>query len=164
MTHHTEPCPGCRAQFMPAEGPTHPYMLSSPACWRAYGDVLAREYENPDLFAAAHRFTVDAFALQHPGDLSDKRALQSVWVHYCSLHLVFEKGVTTAQATQALQRLAGSAFAPISETPASYDITTVDLANATLETHAERAVAWARSAYEAWSQLKDGAVRLTASL
>ena len=77
----SEKCFACGGSFEPVEGPTHKYMLSSSGCWKAYGELLAREYENPMLFGAVHRLTVDAYALQHPGDPSDRRARQSVWVH-----------------------------------------------------------------------------------
>jgi hypothetical protein len=63
-------------------------MLGSPGCWAAYGRVLEREYSDPVLFGAAHRLTVDAYALQHPGDPRERRAVQSFWLHGASLWLV----------------------------------------------------------------------------
>ncbi len=43
-------CPGCGA-LLPAEaGPTHPYIRAWPACWARYGEVLAREFGDPDYF------------------------------------------------------------------------------------------------------------------
>ena len=80
-----QPCFSCGGCFERHEGPTHKYMLSSPGCWKAYGELLAREYGNPLLFGAVHRLTVDAYALQHPGNPSDRRATQSVWIHYVAL-------------------------------------------------------------------------------
>jgi hypothetical protein len=65
------------------EGPVHRYLESSPGCWRLYGEVLAREYS--DLaFWAAHRLTVDSYAVQHPGR-SSPQTIQSVCVHLLSL-------------------------------------------------------------------------------
>lgn len=47
---NTTECTGCKARFRDMEGPTHPYMESSPGCWAAFGDVLAREYSDPVYF------------------------------------------------------------------------------------------------------------------
>jgi len=49
-----------------ADGPAHAYMLSSPGCWAAYGELLAREYSD-SAYRRLHRLSVDAYALQHPG-------------------------------------------------------------------------------------------------
>jgi hypothetical protein len=59
-------CVGCGAIFEDREGPTHRYTESSPACWAAYGEVVAREYSDSS-YAALHGLTVDAYAVQHPG-------------------------------------------------------------------------------------------------
>jgi len=40
-------CCGCGVVLPDAGGPTHPYMLSSPACWAAYGEVSSRAYLDP---------------------------------------------------------------------------------------------------------------------
>jgi hypothetical protein len=60
-------------------------MTSSPACWAAFNQVIGREFSNPDLMSI-HRLSVDAWAVQHPGDGS-RRAQHSgglpqagVWV------------------------------------------------------------------------------------
>ena len=82
-----ERCFACGGGFAPADGGAHPYMRSSPGCWAAYGALLAREHQDQALFGAAHRLTVDADALQRPGDTADLGARQSVWVHYAALHL-----------------------------------------------------------------------------
>ena len=82
-------CDGCGLTLPRIEGPTHAYMLSSPACWKIYGEILAREYSNGDYWQV-HRLTVDTYALQHPGK-QDSRAIQSVNVHLASLYLIFKK-------------------------------------------------------------------------
>lgn len=41
-------CPGCGLMTAVQDGPTHPYVVSSPGCWAIYGEVLAREYQNPE--------------------------------------------------------------------------------------------------------------------
>lgn len=136
------------------DGPTHSYMLSTPGCWKAYGEVLAREYADPDLFAAAHRFSVDAYALQHPGDLDDRRARQSVWVHFLALHLVFEHTVEPKAISGMLGKFVDIKFPRPRPTPVDFPITHADLRTARQDDHATMARRWARSAYEAWAQLK----------
>ena len=60
-------CPGC-GLALPArpDAPKHPYVGASAECWAVYGEVLAREYEDPAYFRV-HQLTVDAYAVQHPG-------------------------------------------------------------------------------------------------
>jgi hypothetical protein len=65
-------------------------MESSPGCWQAYGEVLAREYGDR-AFWPAHRLTSDTYAVQHPGKPSPV-TIQSVGIHLMSLHLVLERG------------------------------------------------------------------------
>lgn len=55
-------CMGCGGVFAEIQGPTHRYLESSPGCWAAYGEVLAREYSDPAYFQV-HRLTVDAYAV-----------------------------------------------------------------------------------------------------
>lgn len=77
-------CPGCGASFPEADGPVHAYMRSSPACWAAFGALLAHEYSDPTRMAT-HRLSVDTYAVQHPGDPADRRAVQSVGLHLARL-------------------------------------------------------------------------------
>ena len=69
-------CLSCGGVFPDIDGPVHRYMKSSPGCWAVYGEVLAREYEDPYFFEV-HRLTVDAYAVQHPGS-TDRQSIQSV--------------------------------------------------------------------------------------
>ena len=73
-------CPGCGLTGGPAQGPTHPYMLSSPKCWILYGELLA---------TGPGQLAVDAYAIQHPG-IPERRAIQSVGAHLVSLCAFFE--------------------------------------------------------------------------
>ena len=82
----TEPCIGCGAIVPRTDGPTHRYLGASPGCWAVYGEVLAREYQEPT-YAVVHRMTVDAYAVQHPGT-SSPQTIQSVVVHLISLCLM----------------------------------------------------------------------------
>ncbi|MDQ3690420.1 MAG: nucleotidyltransferase family protein, partial [Chloroflexota bacterium] len=56
-----EPCQGCGALFEPVrQDATHAYIGASPACWAAFGELLAREFGDPD-FGWIHRHTVDTY-------------------------------------------------------------------------------------------------------
>ena len=152
----TVPCIGCRAEVPAISGAVHRYMESSPGCWAIYGEVLAREYTNV-AFAAAHRLTVDSYAVQHPGQPSPQ-SIQSVGLHLISLSLVLDHGATMQQATEALQR--GSLFKDIFvwlEPPDDLGrITVVDVHAAdSPEAHIECVWDWARAARAAWSQQSD---------
>ncbi|MBN8807519.1 MAG: hypothetical protein J0I47_04675 [Sphingomonas sp.] len=127
-------------------------MLSSPGCWAAYGALLEREYSDPELFAASHRLTVDAYAVQHPGLATDRRAVQSVTIHFASLHAILELGWSHADARAHLQRLAGRDYASL---PAAlrFDLTLADLDGLPVGQHRERVEQWAISAYRAWRPL-----------
>ena len=159
-----EKCHGCGGQFERIDGPIHNYMLSSAGCWKRYGEVLAREYEDPALFATAHRLTVDAFALQHPGLADDKRAYQSVRLHYVSLFLIFEVGWTQRNATKALQTLAGRVFEPLPDPPNSFEITVADVWQANVEDHVAMVRQWAECAYTSWSLLDPFAEEMVTQL
>jgi hypothetical protein len=85
----TEACVGCSVHFPPFNGPVHPYMISSPGCWKAYGEILQRFYESSLASSDVHRICVDAYAIQHPG-IPSPRAIQSVTGHLINLCLIFE--------------------------------------------------------------------------
>lgn len=76
-----EVCEGC-GYVADATGPTHTYMLSSPACWARYGELLAT--------GGAGQLGVDAYAVQHPG-VPERRAVQSVGAHLVSLCAALER-------------------------------------------------------------------------
>lgn len=148
-----EPCPGCGAAFDPTDGPTHAYLPASAACWAAYGDVLAREYTDPALFQQSHRLTVDAYALQHVGDMADRRLVQSVWIHLASLHAVFDLGFPHDRATRMLGRLAGQDFGKPALPTNLGALTVKHVLAGPLGEHHERVEAWARTAYASWAHL-----------
>jgi hypothetical protein len=102
----SEACFACAGVFAAEPGgANHAYMASSPACWAAYGLVLEKEYADPALFGRCHRLTVDAFAVQYPGDPAERHARQSFWVHGAALWMVLELGRPQGEAAAALERL-----------------------------------------------------------
>lgn len=157
----TERCFSCGGFYTPIDGPTHAYMASSPGCWAAYGEWLAREYQDPALFQTAHRFTVDAYALQHPGDAADRRAVQSVWLHAASLFVIFERGWSPAAATDLLKRLAGRDFPPPDAPARAFAMTVADGLARPVSEHAGFARNWAQESLSAWSALHSDLAALT---
>jgi hypothetical protein len=126
-------------------------MESSPGCWAAYGQILAREYSDVT-FAANHRLTVDAYAVQHPGKPSPQ-SIQSVCLHLVSLHLVLERAVDHSTATGILQRLAGKKdmFTWLDPPDSLGDLTVNNvLAAASAIEHREAVLDWANSVWRAW--------------
>src|SRR5262245_6864228 len=147
-----EPCPSCGGLFRPHEGPVHPYMDSSPACWAAYGEVLAREYSNPELLAV-HRLSVDAYAVQHPGGNS-RQAIQSVGVHLVRLCLLLERDLSHTLANAAMLKAARfkSEYFWLERPPSLGRITVADVHAASGHVaHGSAATEWARSVWSAWS-------------
>jgi hypothetical protein len=146
------PCVGCGASFPELEGPVHRYMESSPGCWAAYGEVLAREYGSPACFAV-HRLTVDSYAVQHPGRPS-AQSIQSVAVHLIRLCLTLERGLAPSRALAAIQAAVKAKGRYVWLTPpaARGQITVADVRKAgSVAQHTELVQAWARSAWQAWS-------------
>jgi len=148
-------CQGCGTSLPANHNDTtiHPYMLSSPACWKYYGEVLACEYTEPS-YAIVHRLTVDAYAAQHPGNNTDRRAIQSVNVHLASLYLIFEKNISHAAATDAIRKLIlhhKGAFIPLSIPATLGDLTIKSIAQAkNAEEHQMLVKEWAYSTWQAW--------------
>jgi hypothetical protein len=97
-----ERCPGCGLELDAVDGPTHPYIGASPSCWGKYGLLLARDYGEYGM-PEEHKFVVDAYAVQHPGE-NEPRARQSVGVHLLRLCLMLERDISSAYATRLMTR------------------------------------------------------------
>ncbi|MHA7820590.1 MAG: DUF5946 family protein [Erythrobacter sp.] len=100
-----ETCPGCGFEAPVEDGPIHAYMTSSPACWRHFNAIMAREYSDAMLMPT-HYLSVDAFAAQHPGGRTERRARQSVWIHLAGLHAILRDGHQPSYRYDLLRRLA----------------------------------------------------------
>ena len=146
-----EHCPGCGGLFPPSEGPVHPYMSSSPACWAAYGGILAAEYGDPALLHV-HRLSVDCYAVQHPGDGS-RQAIQSVGLHLARLMLQLELGLSPERANDAMLQLAAHKHEMSAlPRPQRFAMTVADVAPfACGPRHCDAVEEWARSALDDWS-------------
>ena len=83
-------CFSCGAKSLNLEGSCHEYMLASPGCYEMFNEVLNREYSD-FRYSKAHHHTVDSYAVQHPGEKSNQKAVNSVGIHLISLYCLFEK-------------------------------------------------------------------------
>lgn len=146
-------CFGCGGVFANVVGPTHRYMESTPGCWAAYGEVLARQYADAS-YAVAGQMTVDAYAVQHPGRESPQ-SIQSVALHLMSLCLQFEHERTPAEATQAVARVANDKlrFRWLLPPAERGELNVGDAYRArNAEEHVRIVRDWASSAWRAWSK------------
>jgi Family of unknown function (DUF5946) len=149
-------CCGCGGMFPNMDGPVHRYMESSPACWAAYGEVMAREYSDPQRLVY-YRLSVDAYAVQHPGQPS-RQTIQSVGVHLIRLCLLLDCGLNMDSANDAM--IAASArkhtFTWLTPPAQLGKITVADVVSAqTNEALQEVAWDWAREAWAAWAVYHD---------
>ena len=146
-----EPCCGCGANLATITGPTHPYMLSSPACFTHFNTILAVEYSTPDLMRV-HRLTVDTWAVQHPGDETDRRAVQSVAVHLGRLMVQLDRTLTPEKTNAIILRLLKQKTDfPKFEAPVKFQITAKDVAAfAGSRSHAEKVREWAQATWNDW--------------
>jgi hypothetical protein len=130
-------------------------MTSSPACWAAFNAVIAREFSDPRLMAV-HRLTVDAWAVQHPGDGS-RRAIQSVGLHLGRLWVQLDEGLAGDAANSAMLGFAARK-SDLPELPprSAYTLTINDVVGAEEATeHAAAVQRWARSVWDDWSDQHD---------
>lgn len=145
-------CLGCGAVFVAMQGPVHAYMDSSPACWHAFGQVLAREYTDPEL-SAVHRLSVDSYAVQHPGGDS-RQAVQSVGIHLSRLCMLLERGLSPEHANAAMLRIGKmkASMYKLSRPTSLGSVTVADvLATTNAKDHVTATRRWAQSAWQAWS-------------
>ena len=147
-------CPGCGTVLEECEGPVHRYMESSPACWAVYGLVLTREYSGPSYFSA-HKYTVDSYAVQHPGHPSPQ-TIQSVAVHLIRLCLMLEHGIGNDRGGEAIRAAAKGTYFWLTPPASLGRMTVADLKDASdAAAHGAYAKAWAESAWSAWSAHHD---------
>ena len=152
-----EACPGCGARYAPhPTDTTHAYIGASPACWAAFGELLAREFQD-QAYGRIHRHTVDVYTAQHPGT-NDRRQRQSVAIHLIGLCHWLEHGLDAQRviaATQAMLKR-GPPDWPWLEPPTSYEVTVGDVLTAeTGQEHEQLVRRWGETTWEAWSAHHD---------
>jgi hypothetical protein len=146
------PCPGCGVVLAEYDGPTHPYIGASPACWALYGELLAYEYAELG-YPECHRLTVDAYGVQHAGR-RERRSIQSVGTHLSGLYLVLERGMDGPQATAFKNRVAAAnpRFQWLNPPRPNGTLTVLSVLEMRREMrHCDAIEGWARSVWEAWA-------------
>jgi hypothetical protein len=149
-------CPGCGVVLPEYDGPTHPYIGASAACWALYGELLAFEYAELG-YPECHRLTVDAYAVQHPGR-REPRSIQSVAAHLAGLYLVLERGMDGPKATAFKNRVAAGnpGFRWLDPPQTNRALTIRDVFEIRRELrHCDAVQAWARSVWETWEPHHD---------
>ena len=146
-----ETCPGCGLELPRGDGRGHPYIGASPSCWQRYGELLAREYQDPAYFSV-HQLTVDAYAVQHPGR-PERRAIQSVGLHLMTLGVTVEWGADPSHGPALHRRMVGRVEFAWLEPPSFDGRLTVlhPLAAKSATGHREAVSDWARDVWDAWS-------------
>lgn len=149
------PCFSCGALVEDFEGPVHAYMKSSPGCWRAYGEIVAKEYAQENYDPLMHRITVDTYAIQHPGT-AERRSIQSVNLHLIRLYLVLHNQIVGIRANAIMKEMAENLDIKkkfVWMDPPSFEktLTVVDVLQAIdIKKHAELVQKWGLSVLNKW--------------
>jgi hypothetical protein len=146
-------CFGCGGVVPDIDGDTHSYMLSTPGCWAVYGELLARSYAD-FAFPPEHRFIVDAYAVQHPGE-KNNQAIHSVALHLIRLHAIFDLGrdIKFANSIMLNSTQHKDAYTWLEPPKFMGDITVVEVGNAkTVEEFQILARDWSFCAWMAWQR------------
>ena len=152
-----KPCFSCGAKSLNLEGNCHEYMLSSPGCYEMFTEVLEKEYSD-FRYSKAHHYTVDAYATQHPGNLTNPKAVNSIGIHLMSLYFLFEKSMNLNSAAELKM-----AFAQFNKThkiiqplqkPEKFDgLTIFDIwNNENPEHHFKLSEIWAKNSWDTWEK------------
>jgi hypothetical protein len=144
-------CPQCGALVADVNGPVHAYVPSAPGCWAEFGELQADELQRFGRHPA-HDLVVDAYMAQHPGDGSDRRDRQSVFVHLIGLCAVLERGWPTGR--RLLSRRTGERpeYPPlVRDGPGELSVTDL-VAAADADQYSARARAWAESVWRSWAR------------
>lgn len=146
-------CLGCGALVPDTQGPVHKYVPSSPGCWKTFGEVQAAEAQRFG-HPPAHRVVVDAYMAQHPGDGTDRRDRQSVFVHLVGLCAVLEHRLPDSYATKLLGQMIRQHrdFPILQRDEGPGPLTVLHMVGATdLADHEQRALGWATAVWGSWS-------------
>lgn len=123
-------------------------------CRVLFDEVLAREWGDYR-YARLHRLTVDAYSLQHPREYM--RSGKSFVAHLTGMYAALEADERWTATNQAVQRwLNGPRVIKKSNPPPRRrgELTIAHLHQAAdADEHRRRVQEWARSAWEAWSDL-----------
>jgi hypothetical protein len=150
-----ETCPDCGVKLeVMGSDTTHAYLSGTGSCWRAYSEILAREYSNSD-YMRFHRWTVDAYSVQHPGN-PEPRTIQSINVHLLALYLLIEEEREPSFVTSSMGKIITQekgSFTWLTPPEKCGNITVTDvLAADSSEAHGIYVKKWAKEVWNAWER------------
>lgn len=160
----SEKCFGCLETFPPMKSstPPHPYIGASTACWAVYGDLLAKEFSDPEYFKV-HRTTVDAYAAQHIGNQEDRRARQSANVHLIALYLAFAQKADKTTVLTFIRKatVVKQDWPPLLQRKNPHWLTVQDIVKAdNPSSHARLVPQWGQSVWEAYGDCHEEVIRV----
>ena len=138
---------------MDLDAPVHAYVPSSAGCWNAFVQMQADEmqrFRNPP----ARGLVVDAYMAQHPGDGTDRRDRQSVFIHLIGLCAGLEDGTPHHQLRHLFRRVLDRHpdFPALTRRQGPGPLTVLHIVGASdLTDHERRAREWATAVWESWS-------------
>jgi hypothetical protein len=143
-------CPGCGLQQPREDEPTHRYMTSSAACWRAFGELLATCYGDENRLSF-RQLIVGAYAAQHPGE-GQREQVQSVGIHLMTLCMFLEHDVDPSLGSDLHQRMIRRpAFHRLTPSNVSdVNVLHVPLGSSAVEARA-RAYQWGQAVWDLYS-------------
>ena len=150
-------CPGCGFEGIDRPGPTHPYMLASPACWASFGRLQADEFALLG-YPPAHGVAVDSYAAMHGGPGEERRDRQSVFIHLMAICAVLEHGVDMHARIRLLQRMTKtkSDWPRLDRPPGFAALTHAHASGAADEFDYDKRVReWAAAVWKFWSPAHD---------
>lgn len=146
-------CPGC-GLAAPETGDDPPAEhVASAACYRLYGQLLARDYSDAGYYRAAHQMVVDTYAAQHAGGTS-RREVQTVALCLMTLCLFVEDGVDPAQGPRLHQQMAANrpSFVWLPPPVPAHWPTVADVLKAhDVDEHEQLVRGWAGQVWQAWT-------------
>jgi hypothetical protein len=154
VSQGTMGCPVCGAHVPDVDGPVHAYVPSAPGCWSVFGEVQADEMQRFG-YPPAHRVVADAYMAQHPGDGSDRRDRQSVFVHLVGLCAVLEEQAEHPHATGLLARVFDQFddFPALRRASGPGALTILHMRDAPdLGSFEQRAQEWAAAVWDSWKE------------
>ncbi len=145
-------CPGCGLITWETGGPAPAELIASPACYRLYGELLARDYSDPN-YRRVHQMNVDAYAAQHAGG-SSRREVQMVGLCLVTLCLFCDHGIDPAEGPALHKQMVAHRpdLTPLAPPPQHGLMTVADVLTARDAAEHERLVRqWACQVWQAWS-------------
>lgn len=145
-------------------GEVDAYKAATPACWAAFGQLLAADYSQWE--PRRHRLTADTYMAQHPG-FATPSGRRSVLVHLVGLWLTLERGLSPEEAGPLVGRVFPDKSVPPAELapiPALAGINVADVLGTPADQQEARVETWARFVWDAWRPHHSTVLRLGETL